>query len=75
VKKIVGSTSSATFVSIAGSDESGVWIEGAPHVLFLPGAPPRLAANTLLWRRGGLTLRLEGAASMDEALRIAGSLR
>lgn len=75
VKKLVGSTSSASFVSLAGSDESGVWIEGAPHVLFLPGAPPRLAANTLLWRRGALTLRLEGAASLDEAIRIAESFR
>ena len=75
VKKVVGSTSSASFVSIAGSNEPGVWIEGEPHVLFLPGAPPRLAANTLLWRSGELTLRLEGAASLDEASRIAESFR
>ena len=75
VKKIVGFTSSASFVSIAGSEEPGVWIEGEPHALFLPGAPPRLAANTLLWTRGELTFRLEGAPSLDEATRIAESFR
>ena len=75
VKKLVGSTSSARFASITGSDEPGLWIEGEPHALFLPGAPPRLAANTLLWTSGGLTVRLEGATSFDEAVRIAESLR
>lgn len=75
MRKIVGSTTSTELVPIAGSFEPGIWIEGEPHVLVLPGAPARLAANTLVWRRGDLTLRIEGAASRDEAVRIAESFR
>ena len=75
VKKVVATTTHASFIEITGASGPGAWIEGAPHALFLPGAPPRLAANTLVWRRGELTLRLEGAASVDEAVRIAESLR
>lgn len=75
VKKALAATTRASFVPLAGEDDLGLWIEGAPHVLYLPGAPPRLAANTLVWRRGELTIRLEGAASLEEAVRIARSLR
>ncbi len=60
----------------------GVWIEGAPHLLFLPDArgqfrqePVRVAGNVLLWEQGELTLRIEGALSQDKALRIAASVR
>lgn len=75
VKKVVVSTTRAQFVPIEGADEPGLWIEGEPHLLVLPGAPPRLAANTLVWRRGDLTLRIEGAARLDDAVRIAESFR
>jgi hypothetical protein len=34
----------------------------------------RLAGAVLLWERGGLVLRLEGARTLGEALRIARSL-
>ena len=30
-----------------------------------------LAGNTLVWTNGDMTLRLEGAPTLDEALRIA----
>jgi hypothetical protein len=60
----------------------GVWLEGAPHLLFLPDASGqfredrvRLAANVLVWEQGGLLVRLEGAFSRDQALRLAASLR
>ncbi len=60
----------------------GYWLEGAPHVFFYrdPAGEVvqetlRLAGNTLLWEENGLTLRLEGDLTRDEALRIAGSLR
>lgn len=60
----------------------GVWLEGAPHLLFLPDAAGRLredqvrlAGNVLLWEQDGLLLRLEGGLSRDEALRIAASVR
>jgi hypothetical protein len=75
VKKVVGSTTNTDFVSIAGIPEQALWIEGAPHVLSLPNAPERLAANTLIWTQDNHTLRLEGAESLDEAVEIAQSFR
>lgn len=75
VKKVVGTTTNADFVSIAGLAEPGLWIEGAPHILSLPNAPERLAANTLIWTQGNRTMRLEGAESLDEAVEIAQSFR
>ncbi len=74
-KKIVGSSTSARFVRVGASDaEPGIWIEGEPHLLVLPGAPPRLASNTLVWTTDDdLTVRLEGATSLEEAVRIAES--
>jgi hypothetical protein len=75
VKKVVGSTTNTDFVSIAGIPEQALWIEGAPHVLSLPNAPERLAANTLIWTQDDRTLRLEGAESLDEAVEIAQSFR
>jgi hypothetical protein len=35
----------------------------------------RLAGNTVLWERNGLTLRIEDALSRDQTLRIAESMR
>jgi hypothetical protein len=35
----------------------------------------RLAASTLAWQLGGVTLRLEGDIPKDEAVRIARSAR
>jgi len=55
----------------------GIWVHG-PRVIFGYGTlrggavdHPRLAANTLLWERGGLTVRLESALSQRDALRVA----
>ena len=60
----------------------GAWITGRPHDILFADArgqivadTVRLAGNVLLWERGGLVLRLEGARSLGEALRIARSLR
>jgi hypothetical protein len=75
VKKVVGTSTNTDFVSIAGTVGPALWIEGAPHILSLPNAPERLAANTLIWTQGNLTLRLEGAESLDEAVEIAQSFR
>lgn len=62
--------------------EQGLWIEGPRHEFVyrtLEGEEAidtqRLAGNTLLWKRGSLTLRLEGDLSKDEAIRIAESMR
>lgn len=75
VKKIAASSTRAEFVPLDDAGSWALWIEGEPHVVGLPGAPPRLAANTLVWTRGDVTLRLEGAATLAQALRIAKSLR
>lgn len=60
----------------------GFWLAGAPHMQVYRGkdgtiSPDtlRLAGNTLVWERGPLTLRLEGARSMRQALAVARSLR
>jgi hypothetical protein len=57
------------------------WIEGRPHLFYyrdrsgeIRDESVRLAGNVLLWEQGGLTLRLEGNVSKDEAVRIASSV-
>ncbi len=61
--------------------ETGLWLEGGPHVVFLETRPGdavetrgRLAGNTLLWQRGAATLRLEADVDLPTATRIAESL-
>ena len=73
-KKLVGTGTGVEFVSIPGSAEPGLWIEGRPHIVLVPGAPPRLAGNTLIWKRGDVTVRLEGALGLERAVEIAASL-
>ena len=68
-------------VSVAGSQ--AWWLHGATH-LFLrlqgtgdesrPVVPTRLAGDTLLWERGGLTYRLEGSVGLERAIEIAESI-
>ena len=62
--------------------QSAAYLEGAPHDVFFldaDGKPRsddvRLAGNVLLWQRGSLTLRIEGARSLSDALALARSLR
>jgi hypothetical protein len=59
----------------------GYWIEGGDHFFFYRDANGqivdttlRLVGPTLVWERDGLTLRIEGAPTVDEAVRIAASL-
>jgi hypothetical protein len=58
----------------------GIWLGGAKHQFsFLDEGgmtrayETRLAGNTLVWERGGLTLRLEGDLSKPAAIRLAES--
>ena len=58
------------------------WITGASHFFGYIGtgnqtrpAPLYLVGRALIWRRGSLTLRLEGKLSLAEAVRIARSFR
>lgn len=60
----------------------GFWLTGAPHTQVYRGKDGiirpdtlRLAGNTLVWERGSLTLRLEGAGREHLALAVARSLR
>jgi len=60
----------------------GLWLSGAPHSFVFVDETGRavqetlrLARNTLLWERGDLTLRIEGAFGKAEALEIARSVR
>jgi hypothetical protein len=78
LQKLLGSATRLEPVST--DDANGVWIEGERHVLFYPGAsreePFRLVGNTLvLERTDGVTVRIEGGISKEEALRIARSMR
>jgi hypothetical protein len=57
--------------------EAGAWFQG-PHVVMFRDrdgtfheSRARLAASTLVWQTGNVTLRLEGDISKDEALRFA----
>jgi hypothetical protein len=61
--------------------DPGAWLAGAPHQQVYRGPDGiirpdtlRLATNTLVWERDGLTLRLEGAATKAQALRVAASV-
>jgi hypothetical protein len=58
-------------------DRDGLWIEG-PHALLYETergrvgvSAARLAGNALVWQRGSLTLRIEGALGKGDALRLA----
>jgi hypothetical protein len=62
--------------------EPAAWLAGEPHQFAFRDSGGRdraetlrLAGNTLLWQRGPLTLRIEGAISKATALRIARSVR
>ncbi len=73
-KKLAEAGTRVEFVPIRGSEGPGLWVTGEPHVVLLPGGPARLAANTLIWTRGALTIRLEGTATLQQARAIAESL-
>ena len=58
------------------------YLAGQPHQFFfrdpagtMQPETLRLAGNTLLWEDGALTYRLEAQVSLEEAVRIASSLR
>jgi hypothetical protein len=64
-------------VSVHGAP--GIWITGTPHVLaWLDGGAfqqqkLRLVGNVLAWNHAGLLVRIEGARTLEEALRLAAS--
>lgn len=66
-------------VSVGGSP--GLWVPGPHFFAWLSPSgttraePPYLAGSTLIWQRGGLTFRLEGAVTVEQALDVARSVR
>ena len=79
LQKLVGPGTGTRRVSVDGAP--GLWISGTEHELFFTDADgmvrtdtARLAGNVLLWQRGPLLLRVEGARSLAAALREARSL-
>ena len=79
-RKVVGPGTRVEDVKVAGAP--GLWLAGAPHLFAYLDANGtfrqgriRLASDTLLWQRGSLVLRLEGARTQTQALRIAASVR
>ncbi|MDI3338996.1 MAG: hypothetical protein QJR03_12780 [Sphaerobacter sp.] len=80
LKKSSGPDTRVTPVDVSGAP--GYWLEGGSHTLMYRGpdgevrtAEARLAGNTLIWERDGLTLRLESALTRDAALAIAEATR
>ena len=68
--------------SVTVNGRGGYWIAGGEHVLGYLDANgrevtemTRVIGDTLIWEQDGLTLRIEGAESLADALRIAESVR
>jgi hypothetical protein len=74
IEKVVRGDTKVERVEIG---DAGAWFQG-PHVVMFQDrdgrfreSHARLAASTLVWQLGDVTLRLEGNLTKDEALRIA----
>jgi hypothetical protein len=72
----------ATLEQLTVGGRPAAWIAGAPHFVLSVDTNGRtreetlrIAGNVLIWERDGLTLRLEGVSSREEALAIAASVR
>jgi hypothetical protein len=72
LEKLTKFTSGVESLTVNGG--RGLWVP-AGHVVFELGRQPRLAANTLLWEQGDLTIRLEGRLTKARALEIAKTVR
>ena len=78
LRKLVGAEQRVEETHVNGAQ--ALWIEG-PHAFEYFGrtgfaqAPVRVRGNVLLWLRPGLTLRLEGPLTKDQALELARRIR
>jgi hypothetical protein len=61
------------FEEVFVDDANAIWVEGAEHVVFR-GPNRRIAGNVLIWERGPITYRLEGAEDLERAMAIARNL-
>jgi hypothetical protein len=79
ITKEVGPGTTVEQTSVNG--DPGWWIAGEPHAIAIKGSDGngqreilRLAANTLIWERGGVTYRIESGLSKADAFRIAAGM-
>jgi len=80
LKKLVSGGTRVERVDVHGS--RGIFLSGETHFVLLLDRDgeivedsARLARDVLIWEEGGVGYRLEGAFELEEALRLAGSLR
>jgi hypothetical protein len=80
IQKIVDSGTPVEAIEVDGAP--GYWISGDSHELLFVGPDGavipdsrRLANNTLVWTRDGVTYRIEADLELGEALELAASLR
>ena len=80
IEKSVGPGTSIDRIDVDGA--RGFFISGRPHTFFYADRDGqvreeriRLAGSTLLWESGGFTYRLEAEIPLEEAVRIAESVR
>ena len=74
--------SDAVVIPVTVGDNRGYWISGPPHFFFYVDPSGRdiddthrLVGDTLIWADGDVTYRLESQLGMEEAIRVAESLR
>jgi hypothetical protein len=78
-EKMIRSGVSVTPTTV--SDQDAWWVAGGDHFFFYRDAQGqvvdstlRLASDTLIWEEGGVTHRVEGAPTLEDAIRVAESL-
>jgi hypothetical protein len=78
--KAIGDGTTLTPVTVSG--HPGYWISGTPHFFYyvdptgnVVDDSHRVVGDTLIWSTGDTTYRLESMLPMDEAIRLAESLR
>jgi hypothetical protein len=74
--------SDAQVMPITVNGDRGYWISGPPHFFYFvdPSGKPvddshRIVGDTLIWTDGDVTYRLESRLPMEQAIRLAESLR
>lgn len=77
LKKLTGTDATIELVRVDGAE--GYWIDGPHSLVFrhdsgISEEPARLAGNTLVWERGGITYRLESRLTRGDAIAVADSI-
>jgi len=79
-RKIIGSSTLVEEVKVGG--QPGLWLAGGEHMIQIQSPSGeliidfrRVEGNVLAWEDGGTTYRIETKLSLEEALRIAESIR